>query len=136
MVKNIFKNTPKEYRYISRKYENLKQMQEVWEEEGYPETFPKQFVQEQLESMVQYLNTLYEIVYPDVHYDNSFVSLVEWYKYPRKEPVSEEGKDITHWLVRNKEGQMRSMRYFHSLKKWSHEEFGVTHFAELPYPEK
>lgn len=54
-----------------------------------------------------------------------YVNKKAWNPYPKKTP-----KNNHHYLVHNKDGQMRSMTYENNA--WKHPEFGIIAFRELP----
>lgn len=60
-----------------------------------------------------------------------------WNPYPEITPDHIISFGISHWLVQNQEGQMRSMTYCHDYAVkdpygWKHPEFRVTAFRKLP----
>ncbi len=60
-----------------------------------------------------------------------------WNPYPEITPDHIISFGISHWLVQNEEGQMRSMTYCHDYGAtnkhgWKHPEFRVTAFRRLP----
>lgn len=60
-----------------------------------------------------------------------------WNPYPEITPDHIISFGVSHWLVCNEEGQMRSMTYCHeygsaNMHGWKHPEFRVTAFRRLP----
>lgn len=63
-----------------------------------------------------------------------------WNPYPEVIPPNKDFKlhTVSHWLVQNEAGQMRSMSFFHDYgpdgwcEEWKHPEFGVIAFRKLP----
>lgn len=64
-----------------------------------------------------------------------------WNPYPELTPPNDElnnSQDVTHWLVQNEAGQMRSMTFSYKTgtderyEGWKHPEFGVIAFRKLP----
>jgi len=67
-----------------------------------------------------------------------------WNPYPEIIPPNKGFKPnhVSHWLVQNEAGQMRSMSFMYDLRsdgwhfEWKHPEFGVIAFRKLPEPYK